>query len=136
MRRAVLDLNVLVSALIAPSSASATVLGAWLNGHFELAISEEMLHDLAGVLGRPRLSSRVTEEEVVQLMALIRAHAVVVPEPADFDALTGDPEDDRSVAVARAAGAELIVSGDRHLLDQVEPRAPVLKPRDFVTSLA
>lgn len=136
MRRAVLDLNVLVSALIASSSAPATALGAWLNGRFELAISEEMLHDLAEVLARPRLSSRVTEEEVAQLLALIRAHAVIVPEPADFEALTGDPEDDRIVAVARAAGAELIVSGDRHLLDQVDPHPPVLKPRDFVSLLA
>jgi len=42
-----------------------------------------------------------------------------------------DPGDDYLVVLARASGAQTLVSGDRHLYDLVDPVPPVLLPRAF-----
>lgn len=75
MRRAVIDLNVLISALIAPQGRPVAVLTAWLGGEFELIVSEGMLDDLAAVLGRRKLISRVTREQAARLAGLLRTHS-------------------------------------------------------------
>ncbi len=49
--------------------------------------------------------------------------------------LTADPDDDYLVALARAAGADYLVSGDRHLLELTDPEPPVLTPREFLALL-
>jgi predicted nucleic acid-binding protein len=46
-----------------------------------------------------------------------------------------DPKDDYLVALARAGGAHVIVTGDRHLLDMDELRPPALEPRAFLAVL-
>lgn len=43
-----------------------------------------------------------------------------------------DPADDYLVALARAEGADAIVSGDKHLLELERPRPPVVTAREFV----
>lgn len=51
------------------------------------------------------------------------------------DALSPDPDDDYLIALARVAGADYLVSGDRHLLDLADPDPPVLTPRQFLRLL-
>lgn len=55
---------------------------------------------------------------VEELVALVQEVAVEIPPcPEDVEALSGDPDDDRILASAIGAGAEILVSGDaKHLL--------------------
>jgi predicted nucleic acid-binding protein len=56
-------------------------------------------------------------------------------DPPASPGLTSDPGDDYLVALARHAGADAIVSGDRHLLELPEAMPPVLAPRQFLEQL-
>jgi uncharacterized protein len=69
---------------------------------------------------------------------LIVSPALIAAEIADPPRLAGvapDPDDDYLVALARAASAHCLVSGDRHLTELVDPSPPVLTPRDFLSRL-
>jgi predicted nucleic acid-binding protein len=54
------------------------------------------------------------------------------PEPPE---VSPDPDDDYLIALARVAGADYLISGDRHLLDLTDPDPPVLTPRQFLDLL-
>ncbi|MGH2862525.1 MAG: PIN domain-containing protein [Solirubrobacteraceae bacterium] len=56
--KAVLDPNILVSAVISPLGVHTQVLGAWSDEHFELVISQAVLDELPEVLARPRSGAR------------------------------------------------------------------------------
>jgi predicted nucleic acid-binding protein len=61
--------------------------------------------------------------------------ATAVPDPPPIAGLTPDPGDDYLVVLARASGAKILVSGDRHLVDLEAPTPPVLSPREFLEFL-
>ncbi len=65
-------------------------------------------------------------------MTLLPAFAeagTVVDDPVDVEALLRDPDDDYLIALAREADAEMIVSGDRDLLDHVGLEPKAISPR-------
>ena len=115
--RAVADSNVVISGLLwrGPSRA---VLDAAREARLELFASPELLAEVAEVLERPKFHSRLQQAGVdaTELVAGFGSLAARVI-PAEKEAvIASDPDDDAVLACARAAGAELIISGDRHLL--------------------
>jgi len=132
--RAVLDVNVLVSALLSPSGAPARLLLAWQQGDFELIVSALLLAELARALAYPRLRGRVTADEATRFIAWLERSAPVAPDPGTAPpARSVDPSDDYLIALAASMDARL-VSGDRHLLD-LAPEIPVHTPREFLGML-
>lgn len=131
--RAVLDPNVLVSALLSRRGAPAQVLERWLAGEFELVVSEALLAELERTLAYPKLRSRVSAEEAAGFMALPRETAVIADEPGNPPRGSPDPGDDYLIALAEAERA-LLVSGDRHILGLSE-RFPIEDPRGFLELL-
>ena len=134
--RAVLDSNVLISARLQPVGPSGLVVRAWTEEAFELVVSPGLLEELHGVLSRERFRRWVTTDEVDAFVAGIRVDAIVLDDPPAEAGLTPDPDDDYLVALARSAEADHLVSGDRHLLDLVDPHPPVLSPRAFLELLS
>lgn len=116
--RVVLDANVLVSALLAPRGVPAQLLELWQQGRYELLVSAETLAELERVLQYPRLRSRyaLPDEQVGVFLRLLPHYAVVVVPAIRLQVITSDPDDDRYLECALAGGAEVIISGDRHLL--------------------
>jgi predicted nucleic acid-binding protein len=49
--------------------------------------------------------------------------------------MSPDSGDDYLIALARTSGADVIVSGDSHLTQLVDPTPPVLTPRQFIEQL-
>lgn len=124
MLRAVLDVGVLVAALLSRDGAPALVLDRWRDGDFDLVVSPALLGELDRVLARPKFRAYLTEAEAAAYGAALARQAVVVDDPPAEAGLTPDPGDDYLVALARAAGAEALVSGDSHLAAfAVTPRA-------------
>jgi putative PIN family toxin of toxin-antitoxin system len=107
----------------------------WLDGEFELIASPALLEELECVLLRPKFRSYTTEDEARRFVAIIRDLASASPDPPAQPGLTADPHDDYLVALALAARAGVIVSGDRHLLELVASEPSVLTPRNFVARL-
>lgn len=128
--RAVLDPNVIISAALAPRGAPAKVLKAWLEGAFELVVSESLLAELERAMGYAKLRKRIARDEARALVELLRREATMTDDPADPPSTRSpDPGDDHLIALAATAHA-VIVSGDRHLLGLAR-QIPVFSPADF-----
>jgi putative PIN family toxin of toxin-antitoxin system len=128
--RAVLDPNVLISALLSSGGAPAKVLRHWLAGAFELVVSPQLLAELERALAYPKLRRHVTAEEAAELTELLRRAANNESDPPSAVALSPDPGDDYLIALAAAARA-MLVSGDRDLLG-LAPTLPVESPAAFL----
>lgn len=135
MPRAVVDVNVLVSALLGPEGPPAAVMRAWRAGAFELVVSARLLDELIRVTARPELARRLDSIAVDELLAALNVYAFVEDDPPAERVVKADPKDDYLVALARAAGAHAIVTGDGHLLDVEGLRPPALAPRAFLAWL-
>lgn len=131
--RAVLDPNILVSAVISSQGAPAELLRRWLAGEYELVVSDALLDELQRVLAYPRLRARVSEEEAADLVELLRRAARHASDPSERPRRSADPDDDYLIALAEAERA-VLVSGDWHLLELAN-RLPVESARRFLDSL-
>ena len=135
MLRAVVDVNVLVSAHLNAHGPPARTYRAWLAGEFELVASDHLIGELELVGARPHLAARLDPQAILVLVARLRTDSVLVDDPAAERVVRADSRDDYLVALARAAGAHVIVTGDRHLLDLEELKPPALEPRAFLALL-
>jgi len=134
--RVVLDPNVLISALLSPKGPSAEILSAWVAERFELVVSQTLLAELDGVLVRPKFRRWVSESDRLEFVAELARSATVVVDPPAPSSLSPDPDDDYLIALAQAAGAAYLVSGDRHLTALVDPSPPIPTPREFLGTLS
>jgi len=130
--RAVLDPNVLISALLAPTGVPAALLRRWLDGEFELLVSERLLAELRRALTYPKLRSYVSSEEAKAFIDLLRGAGVMAHDAASPPRISRDPGDDYLLALARL-NAAVLVSGDQDLLEVKD--APVESPRSFMSRL-
>lgn len=132
--RAVLDANVILSALLAPGGAPAQILRAWLAGAFELVVSPLLLAEVERALTYPKLRRRIGLTEGAELVEILRREARVERDPeAAFHVRSPDPGDDYLIALAAVARARL-VSGDSHLLG-LAGTLPVDSPAQFLARL-
>jgi len=113
--RAILDPNVLVSALLSPTGTPARIVLAWAEGRFELVVSPEVLRELDEVLKRPKFRRWVSQADASEFVEAVAAAAPLVADPADRPQVSSDPRDDYLVALATAAGVDWVVSGDQHV---------------------
>jgi putative PIN family toxin of toxin-antitoxin system len=134
--RAVLDTNVLVSALITPAGASARLLVELRAGAFELVVSPALLAELREVLHRDRFRRYVsTGDADAYVEALSRDAVVMVDPPAATGLVAGDPDDQFLIDLAWASRVDALVSGDARVLE-LRGRLPVMSPAEFLASLA
>jgi putative PIN family toxin of toxin-antitoxin system len=126
---------VLISGLITAKGAPRGLLWLWLDGSFELIVCPVLLAELERVLLRPKFRPYVTVQEVRAYVALLQRLSSVELDPEVTAGLTADPGDDYLVALARAAGAHVLISGDPHLTELKQARPPVLTPRVFLKRL-
>jgi putative PIN family toxin of toxin-antitoxin system len=132
--RAVLDVNVIISALLAPTGSPAKVVRSWLDGAFEVIASDALLAELDRALAYPKVRTRVEAAEAQELVDLLRRSAEMIDDPAEPPAVrSADPGDDYLIVLAAVAKA-VIVSGDRHLL-VLAPQVPVFSPAEFLRLL-
>jgi len=112
--RAVLDTNVLVSALLFTGSPS-QLIPAWQAGRVRPVVSAEILEEYVRVLAYPKFKLTdseirgLIEEEVLPFVDTVRARPISVP-------TLRDPDDLKFIACAVAAGVRWLVSGDDDLL--------------------
>jgi putative PIN family toxin of toxin-antitoxin system len=116
--RAVLDTNIVVSGLLW-RAAPRQVLDAARDKRISLHTSSVLLDELAEVLSRSHLASviaanRASPAFLMQRYAML-AQTVIPAQTARV--VAKDIDDDAVIACALAAQADLIVSGDAHLLN-------------------
>ena len=84
-----------------------------------LFTSTPLLLELTDILGRTKFARKLAAAQlsIDQLVERYALLATVVHPAAITPTILDDPDDDQVLACAIAAKAEIIVSGDRHLLD-------------------
>jgi putative PIN family toxin of toxin-antitoxin system len=132
--RAILDPNVIISALLSRDGTPAKVLRAWLEGRFDLIVSTLHLEELERALAYPKLAERIKIDEAARLIDWLQRETILVDDPAEPPtSRSKDPGDDYLLALAEAERA-VLVSGDRHFLALTE-ELPVLTAREFLVTI-
>lgn len=113
MFRVVLDTNVLVSAIISDGKPR-ELLKKGIANQYSIVTSDLILKELLIVLRRPKF--KISEDEIQRtILALIRT-ADVVNVKTKIKAVKEDPKDDMVIETAIDGRADIIVTGDNHLL--------------------
>ncbi len=137
MQRAVIDTNVLVSALILPRSRVGSVLVHLTRGAFIPLYHMDMLEELIAVLARPRIRTRyhISDDSIRTIVDLLLLRGELA-EPIERVAVCRDPKDDIFLAVALAGQADALVTGDSDLLSLNPFRGiPIMTPAEFLARL-
>ena len=132
MRRLVIDANTLASGSMDPHGESPPCLlyGDLAGARFEAILCPELLGEVTDTLRKPYFLERSGGSGVEDIVAGIAEAGTVLDDPIDVEAILRDPEDDYLLALARQAGAEAIVSGDKHLLDHAGLAPPAVSARE------
>ena len=131
--RAVLDVNVLIASLLAPSGAPAQLLLRWLGGDFELIVSDKLLVELRRALAYSKVRERMSPADAEAFVELLESAATKISDPPKPPRRSRDAGDDYLLALAESCSA-IVVSGDRDLL-QLSGDFPVHSPAGFLAAL-
>ncbi len=115
---AIVDTNVWISGALNKDGIPAKVIDAWLNNQFELLMSPDLLGEIRRVFTYPRIlkSKSYDSDRVHRLLeSLERSAHLIDAETTQADFVVRDPKDRMILALARAGGADYIVSGDDDL---------------------
>lgn len=115
MIRAVIDTNVLVSAMISPDGNESLLVMAINQGLVMPCISPEILKEYSDVLLRPRFG--FPAEEVSALLDLFRRRGELL-DPPPIAGVSPDPGDDKFIACAAAGKADFLVTGNKQHFPQ------------------
>jgi putative PIN family toxin of toxin-antitoxin system len=133
MRSAVLDTNVVVSALLKPAGLPAAVVDLGFSGVFRWYITQPILTEYGIVLARRRLA--VDVRKAANFFADLEDTATVVTPARKLNECT-DASDDKFLECALAARADFVVTGNaRHFPARFQD-IRVVPPRQFLTVLA
>jgi len=136
--RVVLDTNFWVSYLISHRPPIADVIDIHLaRGDFEAVTSPVLLEELERVLQYPKLQRYYDPETLLRFVALVAVLNELVDLPENVPTICRHPADDWVIATAVAGNAEVIVSGNRHLLELKQVgKTHILSPRLFLERLS
>jgi len=148
--KVILDTNVLLSGLINPGGVPGRIVQRWRDGGLELVLSERQLEEIEEVLAYPKISRRLAwgAEEIERFVLLLRLKSEIVYLPGapgcipgsvpgsvpDVFAALRDSADAHLLSALELSGAEVLVSGDNHLLE-LRSRFPILSPVEFAARL-
>jgi len=131
--RLVVDTNILISALLAGTSAPAQLIVLWREGRFDLLTSAEQLDELRRVARYPKIRERLAPALAGRLINDIRDLAVLLTKLPVVTA-SPDPHDNYLLAMAAAGSADFLVTGDKRdlLALTLFEGTKILTVRDFL----
>lgn len=114
----ILDTNVVVSGFLWRTTPR-SLIDAAVEGRIELATSTALLAELSSVISRTKFARKLAEQGISARLLVDRyARIAVRVEPAQIRrTIAADANDDAVLACALGTRADLIVSGDQHLLN-------------------
>lgn len=126
----VLDSNVVISALVFGGKPR-EILELAVKGLVEIAISDDILEEIRGVLGGKKFQypARIVRALISEIEDLVH----LVQPKEKIEAIAEDPEDSRVLECAVESGANIIVSRDSHLLAlQSYGQIKIMNPDKFL----
>ena len=136
IRRAVLDTNVVVSALLFERGRLSWLRPSWMAGDFRPLVSHATAAELLRVLSYPKF--HLSDQEIEALLGdfLPFAEPVEVKEATAALPRLSDPDDRIFLQLAEAGTAEFLVTGDQELLAVPTPGDyRIISPAEFGATL-
>ncbi len=132
-----MDTNLLVSYLLVHRPPISSLIDVHLaQNDWTLLTAPALLQELDRVLLNPKLHRYYSGETRLRFLALIAVLSEVVELPEIIPQVCRDPDDDWVIACAVVGRADIIVSGDRDLLDLERVGGiPILSARQFLLRL-
>lgn len=130
--RVVLDTNCLLSALLFKNGRLAALRQAWQSGVIAPIVCKETVAELIRVLAYPKfhLSKEDIDILLAEILPFVETHMVKRP-TAPVPGLL-DPDDAVFVHLTKQSKADMLVSGDAHLLQLKLPDVQILTPAEFL----
>ncbi len=138
MIRAVLDANVVVSAILSPKGIPAKILTAWRAEEFSVVVSEAIVSEIGRVLRYPKIKRhhRWPEKQMLTFLEDLAHLSVFTPGNLSLSVIADDPADNRYLEAGLEGESDYLVSGDEHLLGLGAYQGiQIIRPRDFLTAL-
>lgn len=137
MKRLVVDASTLVSGVASRPGGGAPwlILAALLDFEFEAIVCPMLIEEFRDALTGQYFQERFDPNDLAEIVATVEEAANEYDDPKEIEALLRDPDDDYLVALAREAGADAIVTGDRDLLDHAGLEPSAIAAREACTLL-
>lgn len=139
MLRVVIDTNILVSALLSKKGAPARIIDAWEARKFLVITSDAAILEVERVLMDLAFTGKYTisDQEIKSIINLLQKDALLVSGQTEVKgAIPEDPDDEKFLSIALEGDAQIIISGDKHLLELGRYRnIAVQTAREFIDSL-
>ncbi len=108
----VLDTNILISALLVPTSQPAKLLDLWRDGRFALLTAAPQTEELIRVTRYPKIRNRLNPALAGRLINELRGLANVIDKLPLLD-ISPDPYDNYLLSICSKGLADYLVTGDK-----------------------
>jgi putative PIN family toxin of toxin-antitoxin system len=132
VRRVTADSNIFISAFLRGGK-PLELLDLARAGQIDLAVTDAILDEIGRVFAT---KFRVSAQDIQEFREEIIGFAKRVSPSETLDVVKADSTDDRILECAVAAGSEVVVSGDKHLLDLGSYRGiKIVRLSDFLAQV-
>lgn len=136
MIRAVVDTNILISALISKKTSPPLQVYRLIKSEdFLLITSSTILEELEDVISRKEIIKlhHRTKKQIKEILKEIVETSYIVPGLVNVEVVKKDPDDDKFVAAAIEGQADYIITGDKPLLNIKEYHGiKIISPTEFI----
>jgi uncharacterized protein len=131
--KVVLDTNVWISLFL--KKVLSQEFSRMINKQATVYMSKEILLEISKVLTYPKIKKIIEGSEIdaKQIIRIIVENTTMVDTEIDVKLVDEDPQDNKILECALAAGADYVVTGDSHLLKLVKfKQTTIMTPRAFL----
>ncbi len=131
--RVVLDTNIIISALVFNSGQLVWIRQTWINQSITPLVNKVCVEELLRALTYPKF--KLSPQEIESLLGEYLPHTITIEstrKPGKKIPHCKDPHDQKFLELAYAGNAELLITGDKALLD-LQGKTPfeILTPAEF-----
>lgn len=132
--KVVLDTNILVSSRINKKGASWKIFDQARANKIKILTSNFQLSEFGRVLSYPRIKKkyRLRQRDIKRTVLLLKRVTSVLNPQEIPDIIKTDPDDNHILAIAKEGKADIIISGDHHLLDlEKYKKIPIMTAKKY-----
>ena len=102
------------------------------NEHIDVYVCPQLMYEIRDVASRPKIRSRIAEDDLEQLFRLIKAYCISTSIQKTADVFIRDNKDLYLLSFAESIEADYIISGDSDLTSLEKHRdTSILSPAEF-----